>query len=170
MLDSVTLSLIPTPPFKPYPRSVPKLEDAIRIGPTSNKGQAMFAKQNFVSGGMILAEPPTLVCPILAPQMDPPVHQYLFSRLGDEQREALLSLANNKPPEVCSKYEGIIRTNCIQMTLPIEEGQPEISASHAGVFLNISRCNHRYEIDMLHFKKPSICLRVLVSSPIIHAY
>jgi hypothetical protein len=136
-LDSVTLSLIPVPPFKPYPRLVP--EDAFKIAPTLNKGQAMFATKNIASGGMILVESPSLLCPITVPK---PVQPLLFNRLDPHQRNALLALANNKPPEVCSKYEGIIRTNGIQVKLPVEEGQLDI---HVGVFLNISRCNHRYD-------------------------
>jgi hypothetical protein len=144
LLDSVTLSLIPVAPFQPYPGTVPK--DAFRIGPTANKGLAMFATKNIASRGTILAEPPALICPVVAPNSEPPVFECLFDRQHAEQREALLSLANNKPPEVCSKYEGIIRTNGIQVNLPVEEGLPEISSYHVGVFLNISRCNHRYDI------------------------
>jgi hypothetical protein len=140
LLDPGTMSLIPTSPFKPYPRPAPK--DAFEIAPTLNKGLGMFAKKNIAEGGMILVESPCVVCPVMGSETFP---KYIFERLGPAQQKAVLSLANNKPPEVCDKYTGIIRTNGFQLNLPIEDGQPEVSSIHSGVFLNMSRCNHRCE-------------------------
>jgi hypothetical protein len=160
ILDSTTLSLLPQP-FVPYHAVVPR--DRFRIASTPNKGLAMFATKSMFEGDIILTESPIALFPVMAPTMQPPAHEFLTNRLGNEQRQTLLSLSNIYPPDACTKYVGIFRTNCIQVKLPIESSQPELASYHVGVFTTISRCNHRYEHSLNSPPRYIIVERVTVA-------
>ena len=130
-----------------FERRIPTLENAYRIAPAIGKGVGMFANRNIPAGAVLLIENPVFVIPnILALGLSlskDEIFKMLFDRLEPDVRERALSLWNSKPPEVCGKEEGIVRTNGFGLRLPTPEGENVPDALHSGTFLDLSRCNHR---------------------------
>jgi hypothetical protein len=145
LLDIGVKDLLPTqmpPPPVPSPKGV-----TYDIRKSEGKsGLGMFAAQNIPAGGLIVVERPIIVAPyIIASQTHPESDFYLalLRRLSQEQVERFMELANCKPASECDVVEGIMRTNAIAITLDVPDvPHPELS-THRGIFLDISRCNHR---------------------------
>jgi hypothetical protein len=118
---------------------------AIRRSKGKN-GLGMFATRTIPVGGLITVERPIIVAPyIIALQTHPESDFYstLLHRLSGETVACFMELANCKPASECDVVEGIMRTNAIAITLDVPDvPHPELS-THRGIFLNISRCNHR---------------------------
>lgn len=137
------LDLLP----RSFGKRPPALENAYRISEAPGKGYGMFASRDIPVGGVILVENPVIV---LQPMMrmgsqmsKEEMMRMLFTRLAPDVRERALSLCNCKPASLCEKEEGIIRTNGLQVELPVPNIPNPPNSVHSGIFLDMSRCNHR---------------------------
>jgi hypothetical protein len=141
--DAKIIDLLPTN----FNRPIPALENAYRIAPSIGKGVGMFATRNIPAGSVMLVENPVFVIPnvmMLGMSLSKDeMFKMLFDRLQPDVRERALSLWNSKPPDVCGKEEGIVRTNGFGLRLPIPKGENVPDSLHSGTFLDLSRCNHR---------------------------
>lgn len=135
------ISLIPSR-FKTRPAS---LEGTYRISAIANKGAGMLANQDIPMGGSIVVENPMLIHPcIISTKVDRnALFDALYARLAPDIQAKALSLWNCKPPHVCGKLEGILRSNGIEVELPVPDDINPEDTPHSGTFLDISRCNHR---------------------------
>ena len=107
----------------------------------------MFSVWDIPAGAVIACENPVIVVPAIIPVLSiskEEMCQMLFDRLDPPERDIALSLANCKPADVCGKEEGIIRTNGIGLELPVPDAPTAPDPTHCGIFLDMSRCNHRY--------------------------
>ena len=136
------ISLIPSR-FKTRPAS---LEGTYRISAIANKGTGMLANQDIPMGGIIVVENPMLIHPcIISTKVDRnALFDALYARLAPDIQAKALSLWNCKPPHVCGKLEGILRSNGIEVELPVPDDINPEDTPHSGTFLDISRCNHRF--------------------------
>jgi hypothetical protein len=121
---------------------------------TTNKGRAMFATRDIVAGEIIHSENPAVVIyPFLILNFDMTrsnVYRTLFDRLDSPIRDQLLALNSGELSTACCVEERIVRNNgfAIMLPIPVMDHAPE--SLHSGVFLDISRCNHRYaHIDQM---------------------
>ncbi|KAJ7186406.1 hypothetical protein C8R46DRAFT_274791 [Mycena filopes] len=167
LLDVGVKGLLPTPMPSP-PVTSPK-GVAFTIRPSDGKsGLGMFAAQNIPAGGIVVVERPILVAPyLIALETHPESALYaaLLRRLSPETVARFMSLANCKPESECDLVEGIVRTNAIAITLDVPDvPHPEL-ATHRGIFLNISRCNHscgpnaKWQWDAASFSLSLVALR-----------
>ncbi|KAF7334623.1 SET domain-containing protein [Mycena venus] len=111
---------------------------------------------------------PILVAPyIIALQThsEADIYAALLHRLSADTRMRFMELANCKPAEECGTLEGIMRTNAIGISLNVPDvPHPEL-ATHRGIFLNISRCNHscgpnaKWQWDPASFSLSLVALR-----------
>lgn len=129
-----------------YDTLSPALENVYLISPAAGKGSGMFAARDIPLAGVILVENPVIIYPNLLLSLnetsgDEP-YRLLFDGLHPDLRSKALSLHNSKPPHVCAQAEGIVRTNAFGICLP--SGSADLdNITHSGVFLDLSRCNHR---------------------------
>jgi hypothetical protein len=140
--DSTILNLLQVE----YCALPPALMGAYRISAVRGKGLGMFAARDIPARAVIVCENPVIVLPAVIPTSGTSkdeMCQMLFDRLDPPERDRALSLANCKPAEVCGKKEGIIRTNGIGFELPIPDTPTAPDPTHCGIFLDMSRCNHR---------------------------
>lgn len=135
------ISLIPSR-FKTRPAS---LEGTYRISAIKNKGAGMLANRDIPAGGVIVVENPVLIHPcIIGSEVDrDALFGALYARLAPDTRTKVLSLWNCKPSDVCGKPEGILRSNGIEVELPVPDDINPEDVPYSGTFLDISRCNHR---------------------------
>jgi hypothetical protein len=126
-------------PFRDPP---PSPTHTFEIQLAGDMGYGMFAAKDIAAGELILVEHPSIVQPtvVRVSMAKSELCDMFFSRLPPASRRALLSLSNCKPRELCSKEEGVIRTNGLLVELP---GANSSFVPHSGVFINASRCNHR---------------------------
>jgi hypothetical protein len=140
--DSTILNLLQVE----YGALPPALRGAYRISAVRGKGLGMFAARDIPARAVIVCENPVIVLPAITPasgMSKEEMCQMLFDRLDPPERDRALSLANCKPAEVCGKKEGIIRTNGIGLELPVPDTPTAPDPTHSGIFLDMSRCNHR---------------------------
>ncbi|THH11290.1 hypothetical protein EW146_g8095 [Bondarzewia mesenterica] len=128
----------------PNPDIPEDLSLPFKIAPSPGKGLGLFATRFLEAGQLVVAEPPLIIVPLVLPMTSPGLskaHTFrtLFARLEDPHRRLLLSLSNCKPASLCSREEGIIRTNGLSIELHATEGY---TVAHNGVFLITSRANH----------------------------
>lgn len=130
------------PPFQAKPNFEIDMADA----KDHEKGLGMFATRDVAQGGIILTEYPVIVTPFVIGLSTPVERLYaaLLEQLEPGLRRLVLSLANcTRDMEACSELEGIMRTNALDIELPVADvPHPELS-THRALFLNTSRCNHR---------------------------
>ena len=141
--DSTILDLLPVE----YGATPPALRGAYRISAVRGKGLGMFAARDIPAGAVIACENPVIVVPAIIPVLSiskEEMCQMLFDQLNPPKRDIALLLANCKPADVCGKEEGIIRTNGIGLELPVPDAPTAPDPTHCGIFLDMSRCNHRY--------------------------
>ena len=105
----------------------------------------MLANQDIPMGGVIIVENPILIHPcVINSEVDRnALFDALYARLAPDIQAKALSLWNCKPSHVCGKPEGILRSNGIEVELPLPDDNNPEDSPHSGTFLNISRCNHR---------------------------
>lgn len=131
---------------KHFQKRPPALEGVYKISEAPGKGVAMFSTRDIPAGGVILVENPVLVAPFTIQvdlRLKERVFRMLFEMLDTDVRERALALWNCKPADMCGKEEGIIRTNGLQVTMPIPNTPGGPDSTYSGTFLDISRCNHR---------------------------
>ena len=144
LLDESVLDLLPIKPASPSQVSRPT---AFVISMTTKKGLAMFATRDIVAGEIIHSENPAVVIyPFLILNFDMTrsnVYRTVFERLDSPIRDQLLALNSGELSTACCVEEGIVRNNgfAIMLPIPVMDHAPE--SLHSGVFLDISRCNHR---------------------------
>jgi hypothetical protein len=141
--DSTILDLLQVE----YGATPPALRGAYRISAVRGKGLGMFAARDIPAGAVIACENPVIVLPVITPVSSVSKEEMchmLFDRLDPPERDLALSLSNCKPADVCGKEEGIIRTNGIGLELPVPDTPTAPDPTHCGIFLDMSRCNHRY--------------------------
>jgi len=134
------------------------LENAYRISPIPEKGLGMFAIRDIPAGAVVLVENPLFVYPSVTglgmSLSREEIFKMLFARLAPDMREKALSLFNNKSADICEKEEGIVRTNGIGLGLAAPNIPNPPATLHSGTFLDLSRCNHRYDA-MIRMVPPS---------------
>jgi hypothetical protein len=135
------------------------LENAYKISEAAGKGSGMFASRDIPAGGVILVENPVCLYPsVLGLGMSlsrEQMFKMLFDRLEPGVREKALSLYNSKPASVCTKEEGIVRTNGFGLDLAAPKIANPPSTQHSGTFLDLSRCNHRWDGFQIYHSSPS---------------
>ena len=143
LTDSKILDLLP----RSFGKRPPALDNAYHISVATGKGYGMFASRDIPIGGVVLVENPVIVIPLImgmGEQMSKEdMFKMLFTRLAPDVRERALSLCNCKPASLCGKEEGIVRTNGLQVELPVPNIRNPPNSIHSGIFLEMSRCNHR---------------------------
>lgn len=138
---------------EPYPApDIPRIFD-IKQCEDRIKGKGMFAKVDIAAGHVFLFEHPVLLhgqnIPIGAGSKGA-FYKTLLNRLPDpEMRAQVMALDNCKTPEEAGPIEGIMRTNGFGVEL--DGASDEMYRIHSGVFLQMSRCNHRY-VKPLHLE------------------
>jgi hypothetical protein len=144
LLDESVLRLLSTKPFGPPHRSYPS---PFEISMTTVKGLGMFATRDIAAKEIIYSENPTVVVyPFIILSFDmtkSELYRALFDRLDPPVRDQLLALKNCEPSTACNVEEGIVRSNGFAITLPVPATDHALESLHSGVFLDISRCNHR---------------------------
>jgi hypothetical protein len=107
----------------------------------------MFATVNIPAGAVILVENPIFILPCMigfgTSMSKDKIFRTLFDRLEPDVRERALLLWNGKPADVCGKEEGIVRTNGFGLDLAVSGTTNPLAMRHSGIFLDLSRCNHR---------------------------
>jgi hypothetical protein len=131
------------PPRKAASSSSPDLP-LFKIGPVQGRTNdcGIFATRTITVGEVILVENPAIISPIVLPLSrlvleKQRIYTSLFERLPDRLCSEILELKSVKEKE-CSRQESIIRTNGIAIELG--------DMYYSGIFPNMSRCNHRYEL------------------------
>ncbi|KAJ7759648.1 hypothetical protein B0H16DRAFT_1313336 [Mycena metata] len=167
LLDIGVKDLLATPMPSPTVASPKGVAFNIRQSDPKN-GLGMFAARNISAGGIIVVERPILVAPYLIAlesHRESELFTALLRRLSPETVARFMSLANCKPESECDMVEGIVRTNAIAITLDVPDvPHPEL-ATHRGIFLNISRCNHscgpnaKWQWDPVTFALSLVALR-----------
>ncbi|KII86628.1 hypothetical protein PLICRDRAFT_43264 [Plicaturopsis crispa FD-325 SS-3] len=121
-------------------------ESRFEIVAMDGKGEGMRATKDIAPGEVIVVEYPIVSIPYMTSTSQKTRKEQLdsiFERVRDpEHRAELLGLANCKPPEVCPREEGIVRTNGIAIYPRVPPGTSEANRIASGVFLKISKCNH----------------------------
>lgn len=153
LADAKILALLPKT-IRARPES---LENAYTIEEVAGKGMGMVATRDISAGAVILVENPVFVFPIIqsvAGNMPrETLFKTLFDRLDAELRQRARALSNCKPAELCCQEEGVVRTNGFSVPLPIPDGPNPPHANHTATFMDMSRCNHRCEINSLYFSR-----------------
>ena len=141
LLDEGVMCLLPEI-FEPAP---PSPMDAIEFLSAGKTGVGMFARRDISAQGQILIEHPVVITPYLVGLTTPlsDLYAQLFDRLPPKLYRDLMRLANCKPTEECSLFEGIVRTNAIGIQLDVPNVPHAELSTHRAIFLNTSRCNHR---------------------------
>ena len=145
LLDETVLHLLPAGPFVP-PHTLH--QNSFEISPTTSKGFGMFATRDITVGEIIHAENPAVVVyPFVILNFNmtkSEIYRTLFGHLNQPIRDQLLTLDNCMPSTACNVEEGIVCSNGFAITLPVPATYHAPESLHSGVFLDISRCNHRY--------------------------
>ena len=104
--------------YRDYPTQPKAIKDAYEI---EGKGKGIVAKRDIHVNGIIAAENPVFVMPVVTGWQrnvsKEEMFVILFERLKLEQREQALALANCKPNGVCGVHEGILRINGLSIEL-----------------------------------------------------
>ncbi|KII86621.1 hypothetical protein PLICRDRAFT_43257 [Plicaturopsis crispa FD-325 SS-3] len=127
-------------PATPMPAETPFAIVAI-----AGKGEGMIALREIALGEAIVVEYPIVSTPslmLLDLETRATLHRAMFDRVGATERAELYNLANSKPAEMCTREEGIVRTNGIGIDLHVPPGMPKARNRASGVFLKTSKCNH----------------------------
>lgn len=144
LLDAGVENLLPDQ-FKP---AYPSPADTFEIASAGKKGLGMFACRDIPTEGVILGEHPVIIVPYLVALPTPlsELYSQLFNRLPPTTYYDLMNLSNCKGQNEDNLLEGIIRTNSIGVRLDVPDvPYPELS-THRAIFLNTSRCNHRFDV------------------------
>lgn len=146
------------------------LVNAYVVSPTAEKGCGMFASRDIPAASVILVEKPIIICPTDA-SLDlhfstQETFNLLFDGLHPDIRAKALSLYNSNPLRPYA--EGIVRTNAFGLPLEKSESNPTGSMTHRGIFLDLSRCNHRqkYSAFVSHYMLISLFSVALPTAPI----
>ena len=142
LIDAPILAHLP----EPYTFRSASSEHTYKIAPAGNKGLGMFATSDIPTGGLIVVEHPVIVWPLICCVPGIPlatIYDLMVERLEPPVRRELLSLSNCKSADECGVVEGILRTNNIGIDLPVPEPMHKYAANYRGIFLTMSRCNHR---------------------------
>lgn len=135
-VESVRMAL-----HEPYP--VPRMPLLFDIKECGDKVKGMFAKVDIAPGFAILFEHPViLVLRAIRGVPSGTIFKLLTERLQPSLLQQLMALSNCKTPEEAGPVEGILRTNAFLVEL--DGGTIKNWRDHSAVFLQISRCNHRY--------------------------
>ncbi|KZP26739.1 hypothetical protein FIBSPDRAFT_731811 [Athelia psychrophila] len=120
------------------------LGNAYIISPAAGKGSGMFTSRDIPAAGVILVENPVIVCPAISSNGTQESFGLLFDGLHPDVRAKALSLHNSDPLRPYA--EGIVRTNAFGLPLEsLDSAGPTDGMTHRGIFLDLSRCNHRHE-------------------------
>jgi len=140
LLDTTVLPLLP----EPFTTPAWAPDGLYRIEPVEGKGIGMIAARDIAADALILVENPVLVYFHMLAKRDTrtPIMRNLFARLDRPERARVLALKNCKPSDMCCREEGILRTNCMGITLPVPDIEHPPDATHNAIFLDLSRCNH----------------------------
>lgn len=142
-MDPSVRSALPEP-FRTPP---PSPENVFEIQLTDEMGYGLFATRDLAAGRLILVEQPILIQPAMMSLKitKDKMYEMLLEKLDPATRRAFLNLSNCKPRDLCSHAEGVFRTNGQAIELPASKRRDAPHIPHSGVFLNVSRCNHRWD-------------------------
>jgi len=147
MLDEEVYKLLPS-----LFRAPPGLKEGhVLIKKVPKKGFGMFAQRSLRSGDFILSEHPVLVTPYVMAVGIPvsEMYQQMFLLLSKHMKHQVLDLAVSAFPggvgysDEQDAYKSIIRINTFAINLPVPNTEFAELSTHRGIFVNMSRCNHR---------------------------
>jgi hypothetical protein len=148
MLDEEVYKLLPS-----FFRTPPGLKEGnVLIKKVPKKGLGMFAQKSLRSGDFILSEHPVLVTPyVMAVGISvSEMYQQMFLLLSKPMRHQVLDLAVSAFPggvvygDEQDVHKSIIRINTFAINLPVPKTECAELSTHRGIFVNMSRCNHRF--------------------------
>lgn len=144
------------------------LGNAYIISPAAGKGSGMFASRDIPAAGVILVENPVIVCPAISSNGPQESFGLLFDGLHPDVRAKALSLHNSDPLRPYA--EGIVRTNAFGLPLEsLDSAGPTEGMTHRGIFLDLSRCNHRHERTSLILQN-TLTILLLAVLPTVLTY
>ena len=152
-VDALFPSVFPPPPVC--------AEDNFMIHPSPGKGLGMFSRRLIRSGEIVLVERPVILTPYIIGLAVPLAKLYsdIFERLSPDVLKQLMELSSSassssdklkpsklefKTTDVC---ESVMRMNALAVQLQVPKGENAELSTHRGVFLQTSRCNHRFVIS-----------------------
>jgi len=108
------------------------------------KGWGMFSRRYLPMGGLIDVETPAAIAPLDITSLgmsSSRMHSTLFHLLTPKALRSVTELSNPNATRGSAAYEDIMRANALIVHLKAND--KKLQAHHA-LFLNTSRCNHRY--------------------------
>jgi len=153
MLDIGVDGLLPTM----FPQRPPCANDNFMIHQSPGQGLGMFARRLIRSGEIILVERPVILTPYVIGLAVPLEQLYfdMFEKLSPAVSKQLTDLSfssmlldkarrGNVESETTEICESIMRMNALAVRLQVPKGEDAELSTHRGVFLQTSRCNHRF--------------------------
>lgn len=145
------------PPVFPHPPVC--VNDNFTIHPSPGKGLGMFSRRSICSGEIVLVERPVILTPYVIGLTVPLAQLYsdMFEKLSPDVSKHLMELSSSarsspdklkrsqvefKTTDIC---ESIMRMNALAVQLQVPKGEYAELSTHRGVFLQTSRCNHRFD-------------------------
>jgi len=149
-VDALFPSVFPHPPVC--------VDDNFTIHPSAGKGLGMFSRRSIRSGDIVLVERPVILTPYVIGLAVPLAQLYsdMFEKLSPDVSKQLMELSSSarsspdklkrsqvefKTTDIC---ESIMRMNALAVQLQVPKGEYAELSTHRGVFLQTSRCNHRF--------------------------
>jgi hypothetical protein len=151
MLDIGVDGLLPSV-FPPPPECT---DSNFTIHPSPGKGLGMFSRRLIRSGEIVLVERPVILTPYVIGLAVPLAQLYsdMFEKLSPDVSKQLMELSSFpsdklkrgkvefRTTDVC---ESVMRMNALAVQLQVPKGEYAELSTHRGVFLQTSRCNHRF--------------------------
>jgi hypothetical protein len=139
-----------------FPQPPPCADGNFVIHQSPGKGLGMFARRLIRSGETVLVERPVVLTPYVIGLAVPLEQLYfdMFEKLSPSVLSQLMGLSSTsmspdnpkrgnvgKNTEIC---ESIMHMNALAVQLQVPKGENAELSTHRGVFLQTSRCNHRF--------------------------
>lgn len=124
------------------PALLPPLQEppAYTIRDIPGKGKGMIATRDIALGEIVLVERPVLIFPLaLLRDAVTSFREYATRSMDPEDWKQFSNLVNVKNSDI-PEFDGIMTTNAF--TIELKAGKE----GYSGVFLQISRINHRYKL------------------------
>ena len=152
-VDALFPSVFPPPPLC--------AADNFTIHPSPGKGLGVFSRRLIRSGEIVLVERPVILTPYVIGLAVPLAKLYsdMFEKLSPDVSKQLMELSSFassssdklkrsevefKTTDIC---ESVMRMNALAVQLQVPKGENAELSTHRGVFLQTSRCNHRFAIS-----------------------
>ena len=136
--------------FENLPPQLPNTTMNIDIRPSPGKGLGMFSQRNISNGEAFFIEYPTVITPyVIGLSIGlSALYADIFGKLSGPVFGELMDLSSSSsiPGEFHQDvHEAIMRINALAIELPVPSGEFSELNTHRAIFLQTSRCNHRFE-------------------------